>query len=546
MTTLFIQFTQPMAVLMFCLALGFLLDRVKLRILNSTLATLLVAILVNILLRSVEVSPTIPGILSSLGFVFFSFTVGFAASPHFLETMYNGGMKSITRLVLLAVAYFIFATVAAIGVARIFNIEAVGSLRGLLAGSFTQAAILEFVPKGDILAPVAYGISYPLGVFVVIFFVQTLAPWFMKTSPITAARRALVKNSNISPASGFRLPARLVQIRAYRFTPKASLAGATIREIESLAPRRFEIVAVHPGGGASLSEISQETRLGVGDVMVVIGDVRIVQDVPVQGIEETSDSRYLSVEFILADIVLAEGGRDILTELTDKGILLREAIRNGRVLSECHFPDLKPGDVLKVAGLTRPVKDFAKAFGYLKNDGFPSDFFTITFALTVSVIIGSISLPIIRTPLGAGCCSFLIGLILGHLNQRRPDIAHIPFSTLSFLRLFGLNIFVCIVALNAEMRPDLVFMPKTLLIMIQALLCLALPLVGTFIVGRYILLLQPAALLGGICGCGTSTPALNALEEETGSSVFTTAYTIPYVVSNILLTLLGAFAEKLL
>ena len=140
-------------------------------------------------------------------------------------------------------------------------------------------------------------------------------------------------------------------------------------------------VAVHPGGGNALPNISQETRLGVGDVMVVIGDARIVQEVPIQGIEETSDSRYLSVEFVLADIVLAEGGSGVLAELTAKGILLREAIRNGRVLSECHFSDLKAGDVLKVVGLSRPVKAFAESRGYLKNDGSPSDFFMITFAL---------------------------------------------------------------------------------------------------------------------------------------------------------------------
>ncbi|MBQ6008945.1 MAG: hypothetical protein IJL17_10400 [Kiritimatiellae bacterium] len=540
MTTIF---TQPLAVLMFCLALGFLIGRVKLRLLNSTLATLFVAILVNMQLRCADLPVKIPSLLSSLGFVFFSFTVGFSAAPCFVESIHNDGMKSIIRQVLLALTYFIFAAVAVIATVRIFAIDAVGPLRGLLAGSLTQVTILEFVPKGDTLAPVAYGISYPLCVFVMILFVQTIAPWFMRTSPIAAVRQALANGLNMSSVSGFRLPARLVQMRAYRLTPSASLAGATIREVESLAPRRFEVVAVHPGGGNALPNISQETRLGVGDVMVVIGDARIVQDVPIQGIEETSDSRYLSVEFVLADIVLAEGGSGVLAELTAMGILLREAIRNGRVLSECHFSDLKAGDVLKVVGLSRPVKAFAESRGYLKNDGSPSDFFMITFALALAVVIGSISLPIIRTPLGAGCCSLLIGLVLGWFNQRRPDIAHVPCSALSFLRLFGLNVFVCIVALNAEMTPSLVFTPKTLVIMLQALLCLSIPLVGAFVVGRYVLRLPPVSLLGGICGCGTSTPALNALEEETESSVFTAAYTIPYVVGNILLTILGVFAE---
>ena len=38
--------------------------------------------------------------------------------------------------------------------------------------------------------------------------------------------------------------------------------------------------------------------------------------------------------------------------------------------------------------------------------------------------------------------------------------------------------------------------------------------------------------------------ALNALEEETGSSVFTAAYTIPYVIGNILLTIMGSIVVE--
>ncbi|MCR4610915.1 MAG: hypothetical protein K5644_03345 [Lachnospiraceae bacterium] len=51
--------------------------------------------------------------------------------------------------------------------------------------------------------------------------------------------------------------------------------------------------------------------------------------------------------------------------------------------------------------------------------------------------------------------------------------------------------------------------------------------------------LKAADLYGGICGCATSTPGLNALSEKTGSTIFTVGYAPAFVVGNIGLTLVG-------
>jgi putative transport protein len=62
--------------------------------------------------------------------------------------------------------------------------------------------------------------------------------------------------------------------------------------------------------------------------------------------------------------------------------------------------------------------------------------------------------------------------------------------------------------------------------------------VGT-IMARYVLRLTPLMILGGLAGAQTCTPGLTALREASGSNVGSLAYTVPYAIGNILLTVWG-------
>ena len=221
---------------------------------------------------------------------------------------------------------------------------------------------------------------------------------------------------------------------------------------------------------------------------------------------------------------------------------VRSAIRNGKMLSEKQLDEFKSGDVLQLAGLAKSIDSFVSAHGYKREDRAPADLFSVTFILGIAITLGAIS--IFGISIGSGCCALLLGLCLGWVNKLRPDIAHIPSSSLTLLRSLGLNLFIASVALNAELIPDEVFSFKTLTYFGCSTLILAIPIIGTFLAARYMLHLSAVETLGGLCGCGTCTPALNALEEETGSSVFTAAYTIPYVIGNILLTIMGSIVVE--
>jgi putative transport protein len=65
------------------------------------------------------------------------------------------------------------------------------------------------------------------------------------------------------------------------------------------------------------------------------------------------------------------------------------------------------------------------------------------------------------------------------------------------------------------------------------------PLVAGLIVARYILRMNPMMVVGSLAGAQTCTPGLNALREASGSNIGALAYTVPYAINNILLTVWG-------
>ena len=58
-------------------------------------------------------------------------------------------------------------------------------------------------------------------------------------------------------------------------------------------------------------------------------------------------------------------------------------------------------------------------------------------------------------------------------------------------------------------------------------------------IARWVLKMNPMMVVGALAGAQTCTPGLNALREVSGSNVGALAYTVPYAVNNILLTLWG-------
>ena len=73
-----------------------------------------------------------------------------------------------------------------------------------------------------------------------------------------------------------------------------------------------------------------------------------------------------------------------------------------------------------------------------------------------------------------------------------------------------------------------------------------LPHVITLFFSKYVLKLNAIDNIGSLTGAGTINAALNAVSEETQSSVFSISFTPAYAIGNVLLTIMVPLVVALL
>ncbi|WP_249274385.1 hypothetical protein [Candidatus Enterococcus clewellii] len=73
-----------------------------------------------------------------------------------------------------------------------------------------------------------------------------------------------------------------------------------------------------------------------------------------------------------------------------------------------------------------------------------------------------------------------------------------------------------------------------------------LPHIASMYFGKYVLKLTTVENIGGLIGAGTKTASLNAITDETGSSIFSLTFTPAFAIGNILLTSMGPIMITLL
>jgi putative transport protein len=137
----------------------------------------------------------------------------------------------------------------------------------------------------------------------------------------------------------------------------------------------------------------------------------------------------------------------------------------------------------------------------------------------------------------------------GWARSRYPVFGAIPEAAQRLLMDIGLIVFIAVVGLQAGPHAVEAYQASGgaffASIFVAGMIVTVVPLgVGT-IIGRYVLKMSPLMLLGGLAGAQTCTPGLTALREASGSNVGAIAYTVPYAIGNILLTVWGAVVVAL-
>jgi putative transport protein len=165
----------------------------------------------------------------------------------------------------------------------------------------------------------------------------------------------------------------------------------------------------------------------------------------------------------------------------------------------------------------------------------------VGLGILIGGLVGAIVVPVKGIPitLSTSGGALIAGIIIGWLRGVRPTFGRIPAPTLWFMNSVGLNVFIAVVGLTAG--PTFVAGIKSagFGLFLWGLVATTVPMLLAPWIGKYIFKFDPAINLGCCGGARTSTASVAMVSDVAKSDIPMLGYTVPYAVSNTLLTLWG-------
>jgi putative transport protein len=525
---------------------------------GSVVGTLIAGMGIGILAK-----PELPELLRWTFFYLFLFSIGYSVGPQFFGSLKKEALPQIALAVIVAVTGL--ATV--IGVTMAFGFDE-GLAVGLLSGGMTQSAALGTglsaiaeLPISDeskatlmANAPLADAITYGFGDLGLILFLTWLGPRMMRADLKSEAKALEAKLAGDRP-SGPIFSGAHVSVRAH-VVESAEVADSSLAALESrYADARLSVHRIQRGN--ELLKLDPALTLKHGDRLVLSARRSAFLNADRAIGREIDDPALLAVPIATAAVVvtkrevigktIGELGQDPRT----RGVYLESLRRGPEVMPHEPWIRAERGDVLHITGAADDVDRAANYIGFVERDLAGTDLTFLAAGICAGMLIGLLKLRLGGVVLGLGTAGsiLVVGLATGWARSRYPVFGAIPEAAQRLLIDIGLIVFVAVIGLQAGPHAVEAYRASGGAyfadIFIAGMIVTVVPLAVGAIAGRYVLKMSPLMILGGLAGAQTCTPGLNALREASGSNVGTLAYTVPYAIGNILLTVWGAVVVAL-
>ena len=170
-----------------------------------------------------------------------------------------------------------------------------------------------------------------------------------------------------------------------------------------------------------------------------------------------------------------------------------------------------------------------------------TDLVTFAGGIVAGLLLAQIDLQVGAINIGLGSAGGLLlaGIMVGFLRSQHPTFGRVPPAARFILMELGLMLFMVGVGLRAGGGiVEAVLSVGPLLFVCGAVVTIT-PLLVGYGVGRLVLRMNPALLLGARTGAMTSTPALSIVQSAARSPVPALGYAGTYALANVLLTIAG-------
>jgi len=543
---------NPELVIFLTLALGYLVGKLKLGgfSLGAVTGTLLVGLLIGQV--GIEISPQVKAIF----FTMFLFAVGYSVGPQFVRGVARDGAPQAIFAVVISVLCLLCVWIAA----RLAGYDA-GLAAGLLAGSQTISASIGLAtdainnssadnPSAMLnQIPVAYAVSYIWGTIGTGVILAMLGPKLLRIDLAEECRKYEAELSRGTPEGGMGSAWQKFQFRAYQILPDRPAVGRTVAEIEQAQfeqGTRMFIERIRRDG--VVMDFDASTVLKAGDVVAISGRTEWLVALQDRA-REVPDYELLNIPVESVDLVItskAINGRTLIDLAGDKhvrGVYLEKITRGATSIDVPVLAQTKVyrGDILKVSGRKTHIGTFEKAVGYADRPTEMTDMIWVGLFIVIFGLIGAVSFNLGGVPLTLSTSGGVLigGLILGWLRGVYPTFGRLPAATQWFMNSVGLNVFIAIVGISAG--PGFIDGLKSagISLFLWGIFATSVPMLLAPLIGKYIFKFHPAINLGCCGGARTSTASVAMVGDVAKSNIPMLGYTVPYAVSNTLLTLWG-------
>lgn len=495
--------------------------------------------------------------LRDFGMTLFVYSLGLQVGPGFLASLRRGGL----RLNLLAAATLVGGAVFAIAVVLTFGVEKV-SAPGLFVAGFTttpglvaaqqrfrggegvsaEAEIPANRKRGAELSGVIYAMGYPFGCVAPIAVILIVRKIFR----IRVKDEVAALNADI----GQKLGARTFDLTNSQFH------NASLADIKPL--RDLGLVVGKMLRGEELTPVTADTRLQLGDVLLLVGpEEKLTQAGALLGPESKHDLRTLRGAGLQSDRLLVTchavlGKRLRQLEFPRRfGVTITRVLRSGIELTPVANLALSFGDTVVVVGPPDGLKQVEKEVGNSTRTLNHPQLVPVFIGIALGVLLGMIPIKLpglsdgIR--LGVAVGPLVVAIVLSRIGHIGRLIWHMPNSANFMFREFGLAIFLACVGLSAG-KPFVHSFASGQGLMWVGLAALVsiVPMLLVAIFARTIMKMNFITLCGLISGAMTNSPSLAYAADITHSDdaavVYATVYPLSMVLPVVMAQLLAAWS----
>ncbi len=446
--------------------------------------------------------------VKELGLILFVYSIGMQVGPSFFSSFRSGGIN----LNLMAVG-LVFLNVMAAYLIYCITGEDLKNMVGILSGAVTntpglgaaQQAYSDATGNASDFLAAGYAIAYPMGVVGIIIILAVVN--FLWGKETHAQTEEQDKSS--------------VEIYTVQITNKA-IDGMTLGKLKQTIGKNFVVTRLHKAAVDEVKVPNDDTVLSFNDKMYVISNQNDSEAVKV------CVGTRLEMDMALWDKL--DGGqlvskRLVVTksEMNGKtfaqlkiqeifGVNISRVIRTGIDLVPSPTLQLQVGDSVIAVGDETSVNKLGLFVGNSNTQLDHPHLIQVFLGITLGVLLGSIpfDIPGIPQPVKLGLAGgpLIVSILIAKFGIKFNLVTYTRFSAKKMLQEIGIMLFLAAVGLGAGKSFVSTFQEVGLSWFIYGIFITMVPMIIILLIGRFVLKLNAAQLMGFASGSTTNPPAL--------------------------------------